>query len=93
VKVDQAQTLGEPGLPEFFNGEEDFRGVQAKLGVVARRQRPLALARVNSLARSPIMGFTPVSAEMRMNLVELGQLFDDDDHLLAQFAASSARRM
>jgi hypothetical protein len=40
----EAQALRELGGAELFAGEEDFGGVEAELGVVARRRRPLALA-------------------------------------------------
>ncbi len=87
MKVNQAQALGELGLPELLDGEEDFRRVQAELGVVTGRQRPLALAARQQLGPEPDHGLHAGFGGDADDLVKLGQLLDDNDHFFPQLAA------
>ena len=83
MEVDQAQALGELGLPELLDGKEDFRGVEPELGVVAGGQRPFALAAGQQLRPQADHGLHAGLGGDADDPVEFGQLLDDDDDLFA----------
>ena len=87
MKVYQAQRLGELGGAEFFDRKQDFRGVEAEFGVVARGRCPAPLAAGLQLGAKPDHGFYPGFLGNADDIVEFGELFDDDDDLLAEFTA------
>jgi hypothetical protein len=81
------QRGGELGGLEFFAREKNFRGIEAELGVVARGHGPLAFAAGLQLGAEADHRFHAGLGGDADDVVELGELFDHDDDLLAQLAA------
>ncbi len=83
MEVDEAQGGGELGGAQLFAGEEDLGGVEAELGVVAGGGGPLALAAGLELGAEADEGLHPDLLGHADDVVELGELLDHDDDLLA----------
>ena len=87
VEMDQPESLGQLGRPELFDGEEDFCRVQAELGIIARGERPLALAAGQEFRPESDHGLHARLGGDADDLVEFRQLLDDHEDALAQLAA------
>ena len=72
---------------QFLDGEKDLGGVEAELGVVAGGERPLALAARLEFYAEADHGLHAGLLRDLDDVVDLGDLLDDDDDLLAELAA------
>jgi len=86
VEVDELEARLHLGLPELLDGKEDLGGVEAELGVVAGGGGPLALAAGLELHAKADEGLHAGLLRDLDDAVDLGELLDDDDDLLAQLA-------
>src|SRR5581483_7603159 len=87
VKMDEAEGGGELGRFELFTGKENFRGVEAELGIVTGGHGPLSLAAGLELGAEADHGLHPGLGGEADDVVELGELLDDEDDLFAELAA------
>ncbi len=71
---------------QFFDGEQDFGGVQAELGIVAGRERPFSFAARLQLHPEADHRLHAGFLGNFDDAVDLGELLDDDNDLFAQFA-------
>ena len=83
----QLHALSEVGLFKLFGGEENFRGVEAEFGVVAGGGGPFTLAASLEFGAEADEWFNPDLLGDRDDVIDLGQLLDDDDDFLANFTA------
>ena len=91
VEVHEAQAGLEFGGAELFAGEENFGGVEAELRVVAGGHRPLALAAGEQFGAEADHGLHADRLGNLDDVVDLGELLDDDDDLFAQFATEQGQ--
>jgi len=72
---------------QLLDGEQDFGGVEAELGVVAGGHGPLALATRLELGAQADHRLDAGFLGEADDVVEFGELLDDDDDFLAELAA------
>ena len=87
MEVHQLEAGLHLGGAELFDGEEDFSGVESKLGVVAAGHGPLAFAAGLELHPEADHGLHARFLGDGDDAVDLGELLDYDDDLFAQLAA------
>ncbi len=85
--MDETQAGAELGSAQFLAREEDLGRVEAELGVVAGGHGPLALAAGLELAAEADHGLHAGLLGDADDVIDLGELLDDEDDLLADLPA------